>query len=124
MLGQTKGTIMFINLTNHPITELTTGRTIKASGSVARIANETIVQEHIDGIPIITSKCTAVLGIPEPQTGVVYIVSSLVADSLARYPEYASRKDIVSPGKVKRANNNNIGEIVGCEMFRGLPSAY
>lgn len=115
---------MFINLTKHPITELTSGFVIQPSGIIARITTATVLQRTIDSIPIVTSECTAITGIPEPVEGTVYIVPNLVADNLVHYPEYASRKDIVSPGKVKRQDNQPTGKVIGCEMFRGLSSAY
>lgn len=110
----------FVNLTEHEINELISGMSIPPSGTIARITTNTTVHRTVDSIPIVTTACTSVAGIPAPTEDTIYIVSNLVADSLINYPEYATRKDIVSPGKVSRQNNQPIG----CRMFRGLSRAY
>ena len=50
----------------------------------------------------------AVVGLPEEQDGVLYIVSGLVRAALP------DRKDLASPAKLVR---NDKGEIVGCEAL-------
>lgn len=116
--------ITFVNLTKHEVKELISGTTILPSGTIARITTNTDVVQTINNIPIVVSRCTAIAGIPEPKANTMYIVASLVADNLALYPEYACRKDIVSPCKVKREGNKSSGDVIGCEMFRGLSNAY
>ena len=97
-----------INLTSHPINEVTTGTTIEPSGRVARVKQSTYkVAEHA-GVPVYATKFNGVEGIPEPQPDTIYIVSALVLNA-------TDRKDIVAPGNVQRNQN---GDRIGCVGFR------
>ena len=97
-----------INLTKHPINEVTTGITIERSGRVARVKQSTYkVAEHA-GVPIYATRFTGVEGIPEPQPDTIYIVSALVLNA-------TNRKDVVAPGNVQRDQN---GDRIGCVGFR------
>lgn len=86
-----------VNLTPHSITlYLDNGDTltIPASGTVAR-ANERIGEEYyIDGLPVpcVTAPSFGeVYNLPDPQPGVVYLVSMIVRD-IVRW-----REDVFSP---------------------------
>ena len=97
-----------INLTSHPINEVTTGTLVKPSGRVARVKQSTYkVAEHA-GVPIYATRFTGVEGIPEPQPDTIYIVSALVLNA-------TDRKDVVAPGNVQRNQN---GDRIGCVGFR------
>lgn len=100
--------MQYINLTSHSITEVTSGVTIPASGRVARVKQSTVQAREHSGIPIYASKFGEAIGIPEPQEGVIYIVSSLVLNG-------TSRTDVVSPGNLQR---NEHGQPIGCIGFR------
>ena len=100
---------MLINLTAHTITEVTTGAIIPPSGRVARVKSSTKKVASFVGYPIFESTFGQVEGLPEPQEGVMYIVSALC---LRACPE---RDDLLSPGNVMRSEE---GKIVGCIGFR------
>lgn len=51
-----------------------------------------------------------VIDLPEPQEGVIYIVSMLVA------ARAANRTDLVSPGRQLR---NDVGQVIGCGALQG-----
>lgn len=102
--------MQFINLTPHTINEVTSGLTIPASGRVARVKSRTIkVAEHANA-PIYSSEFGDIEGLPEPQDGVIYIVSSLALNSIP-----PSRTDVVAPGNLQRDENGNP---MGCVGFR------
>ena len=96
----------FVNLTPHTI-NITNGAAYAASGQVARVAN-THTPFDADGVASI--EWWEVTGLPEPQDGVLYIVSALVAQAAKRY-------DVVSPASghpnVVRVN----GQIVSVPGF-------
>lgn len=99
----------FINLTSHTIKEVTSGIIIPASGRVARLKSTTIkVGDHL-GAPIYSSQFGDVEGLPEPQEGVIYIVSSLCLNGIT------NRNDVVSPGSLQRDEH---GRPFGCVGFR------
>ena len=106
--------IMLINLTAHTITEVTTGVSIPPSGRVARVKASTRKVADFKGYPIFESTFGPVEGLPEPEEGVMYIVSALCMNAC---PE---RYDLLSPGNVMRSEKD---KIVGCIGFRGnVPS--
>lgn len=76
----------FINLTPHEIT-LNDGRSFPPSGAIARVSTS-YTQFDEDGVA--TADFGDVSGLPEPEEGVIYIVSALVAQA-------AKRRDVVSP---------------------------
>ena len=97
--------------------------TISASGQVARVAAKTVpVVETklylggtfserpmtIEDIPVTTTEFGEVEGLPDPKPGVVYIVSSLVAQ---RVPE---RRDVFIPNESVRDSQ---GRIIGCKSL-------
>lgn len=81
-----------INLTPH-IVRLNDGREFQPSGDIARVS--TIYSEmsdgHIPDIPTVTANFGEVIGLPEQQDGIVYIVSGMV---MSACPD---RMDIVAP---------------------------
>jgi len=82
----------FVNLTQHPIS-VYTGQDIVThpiTSVVARLATKQIVVGHIDDVPIIRTEWGDIIGLPEPEDGVIYITSSIVANA-------AQRRDVVSP---------------------------
>lgn len=110
-----------INLTPHDVrifaadgkTELVT---VPPSGTVARVAvtrHETGVvpidaERPLAGIPVIVGSYGTVENLPSPVTGTIYIVSSLVRQSVP------TRRDVLSPGELIRDER---GQPTGC---RGL----
>ena len=107
-----KGIVMeFLNLTPHKLNihnERVLRFSIEPSGDVARVAVEYKLKGYIDGVPIYEAEYGDVEGLPDPQRGVLYIVSSLVK---AAVPD---REDVLSPGELIRDED---GRPIGC---RGL----
>ena len=101
---------MLINLTAHTINEVTTGVSIPPSGRVARVKASTRKINEFLGYPIFESTFGPVEGLPEPEEGVMYIVSALCMNAC---PE---RYDLLSPGSLVR---NEHGQPSGCVGFRG-----
>ena len=99
----------FVNLTGHEVFETKSGTLLPKGEQVARIRSNTNYVDSIGGAPVFVTEIVSVRGLPEPQEGVVYVVSALV---LSGIPD--SRTDVVSPGNVIRKN----GEVVGCVGFR------
>ncbi len=98
-----------VNLTPHRLDSHTPDgvRQIEPSGSVARVATIETAADPIDGIPVALTSFGEVVGLPDPQEGVILIVSGIVADA-------ARRPDVVSPGPLIR---DAAGQPAGC---RGL----
>ena len=102
--------MQLVNLTSHPIYDVTTGTSVPASGVVARIKTNTTVVNRINEIPVYRSECTAIEGLPEPADGYIYIVSALVLEHTP-----SNRTDVVAPGNVQK---NRKGEVIGCQGFK------
>ena len=56
-------------------------------------------------IPVVTTVYGKVTGLPEPQTGVIYVVSSITAQACR------DRNDVYVPARVVR---DGLGRIIGC----------
>lgn len=96
-----------INLTPHPISIIsdTESLDLPPSGEVARVSMTQTIVGHIGWIPIFTTSFGEVTGLPEPQEGVAFIVSGMVASA-------APRGDVFSPGQLVRDAD---GRVVGCK---------
>lgn len=105
-----------VNLTPHAITlmddDTNVISVIEPSGDVARVSVRTERTETLafNDMEISTSKSVygEVEGLPEAEDGVVYIVSSLVAQ---RVPE---REDVFIPNESVRDDK---GRIIGCKSL-------
>jgi len=101
-----------INLTPHAITfvngEGVVIRTIAPSGKLARVSVRTVTDGYIGGIPVTRSAFGQVEGLPAPEDGTIYVVSSLVA---SRVPD---RWDVFIPNESVRDDQ---GRIVGCRSL-------
>lgn len=100
-----------INLTPHEVNIVSEWgtRNIPPSGQLARVSVETVVVgETDDGILITASSYGEVEGLPEPEEGVGYIVSSLVAGHCK------DRNDVFIPNDSIRDDK---GRIVGCRTL-------
>jgi hypothetical protein len=107
----------FVNITPHEVTvRRAEGEpiTILPSGTVARVATSPKVVAVVDGINITSTTFGEVHDLPDPQEGVVYIASLLVAQAAAR----AGRMDVLAPGPLIRDEE---GRPIGCEGL-SLPS--
>jgi len=102
-----------INLTPHSITLVGENGTLDVppSGHLARLAvtRTALDPVTIDGVSLPVNRPTMgeITGLPDPQSGVILVVSALVAEA-------ARRADVMSPGELIR---NEAGQPVGA---RGL----
>lgn len=101
-----------VNLTPHAITFMRANEeenlVINPSGKVARVSNETRQINTIDGIPVMQNVYGEIVDLPDPQEGVIYLVSSIVA---ARCSE---RNDVFIPNDSVRDDQ---GRIIGCRSL-------
>ena len=106
-------TMMFSNLTPHQINVVDAAGaptlTLPASGTVARCKATATETERVDGVPVFKTVYGEVEGLPEPQDGVLYVVSALVREAVK-----ATRTDVVSPAEFVRDSE---GKILGCKGF-------
>lgn len=93
-----------VNLTQHTVTLLDHDDPMRhvevhPDGQAARVQSDMHIDEFftVDGvrIPVISVHDRRLLNLPEPEEGVLYIVSGLVAAA-------AQRPDVVSPARVIR----------------------
>lgn len=104
-------TTTIVNLTPHSINFILPNgekMEIPASGNLARVSVHTETVGEINGIPITISVFGEVEGLPASEDGVVYIVSSLVAQRCG------DRQDVFIPNESVRDEN---GRIVGCRSL-------
>lgn len=107
--------IVYLNLTPHALyVKAQDGEyvTIPPSGDVARVIYDRLPPEQvrIDGHEVSVAVAGApreIIGLPEPEPGVVYIVAMAVAASAP-----AHRGDLMSPGKLIRDED---GTVIGCD---------
>jgi hypothetical protein len=84
-------------------------REIPPSEILARVSMVNLPAGEIDGIPIESVIYGEIEGLPEPQEGVYYIVSGLVAAAATKI----GRVDCLAPGALVR-DKSNPGTILGC----------
>jgi len=105
-----------VNLTPHPIN--IGGIVIQPSGQVARVAEvgepRGVIELGSIRIPVITKRFGEVEGLPEPQDGVIYIVSALTAQAAWA----AGRTDVFCPGDLIRDES---GRVVGAAALCAAP---
>jgi len=84
-----------INLTPHAVVvRMEDGdRVFEPSGTVARVAVTSTPVGEVDGIPVVAQTYGEIEDLPDPQPGVVYIVSMVVRQAAKE----AGRTDVVSP---------------------------
>lgn len=104
----------FVNLTQHDLTiviESGNDLVLPASGEVARVTFSTQQVDRIDGIPIYkTIYEPEVVGLPEPEDGTIFIVSSLAAQT-------AKRHDVLAPTKLIRDDDGQVIAAGGFATF-------
>lgn len=102
---------VIVNLTPHDI-HLYRGdelvETVK-SGGIARVSVRSEIIGEINGFPISKNFYGEIIGLPEPQPGIFYVVSALVAQAAA-----GKRADLLVVNDTVRDEE---GRIVGCRGF-------
>lgn len=79
--------------------------TLPKSGIVPRVTTTEVVANMIDGFAAVTQSTGDVEGLPEPKSGVFFLVSGMVFAA-------TSRVDVVAPDTGKSAIRNEAGQIV------------
>lgn len=104
----------FINLTQHDliiVLENGDDLILPVSGEVARVTFSTQQVDEVDGIPIYkTIYEPEVTGLPEPQDGTIFVVSSLAAQT-------AKRQDVLAPTQLIRDDNGQVIAAGGFATF-------
>lgn len=94
---------MFVNLTPHAVNlQFPNGDTVPLlSAGEARVTTFSTPHPLPDagGFPVETLSFGPITGLPDPQEGIIYIVSMMTAQAAAATGRFA---DIVSPGKLLR----------------------
>lgn len=104
----------FVNLTQHDLTiilENGDSLVFPASGEVARVTFSTQQVDEVIGIPIYkTIYEPEVTGLPEPEDGTIFIVSSMAAQT-------AKRHDVLAPTKLIRDDDGQVIAAGGFATF-------
>jgi hypothetical protein len=113
----------FVNLTPHTLTVVDdSGNTVLSvapSGSVARVSTQQTVVGNVAGIDVVRTVFGDVDGLPAPQPDTVYIVSTLVLQSLKA--NGIDRGDVVAPDTSPASVVRNAdGQIIGVRRFQVL----
>lgn len=95
-----------INLTPHMV-NIVDGKSYPSEG-VARVSEKETQTGMLNGIPLFSKTFGEVVGLPDPQEGILFIVSGLVK---AACP---NRADLLVPTKLVRDEKGNI---IGCQGF-------
>ena len=107
--------VEFINLTPHDVNLILQDEstmTIPASGSIARVGSHVEQVGTIGIIPVVkTVFDTVVTNLPDPQAGVIYLTSTLVAQAVP------DRIDVLVPADLRR---DEAGRIIGCGALQRL----
>ena len=90
--------MQLVNLTPHPLKFITLQGVIDLgqSGQIARVRTSAEEAGTAAGIPVFVSSFGMVEGLPAPQPGTIFIVSSLVQQALRA--NGVDRPDVLSPG--------------------------
>lgn len=114
----------FVNLTPHAITVLAVNggeSTFQPSGKVARVSElATTVIGQVNGVPVLSKTVFGdVIDLPEPQDGVFFLVSGMVAGQVL------NRKDVLAPatGPNDGAIRNDKGHIVAVTQFKSTSTS-
>lgn len=106
--------VKVVNMTPHDIVFLNGDQqvVIKASGMLARVSTETVRTGEVSvngmAIPTTETRFGEVEGLPAPEEGTIFIVSSLVAQRCR------NRSDIFIPNESVRDDK---GRIIGCRSL-------
>jgi hypothetical protein len=111
--------MVIINCTPHSIRLVNpdndmNGTTYEPSGIVPRLSVSSVtVDKEYEGYPVVRAQVGDVDGLPNPQPGVLYIVSTMVAQA-------AKRHDVLSPDTGKTAIRDEKGQIIAVTQFQSF----
>ena len=95
-LGEVGGQLRLVNLTPHEVV-IDGGApepiVLEPAGPVARLEVSSRMVEPLAGIPVSRTAFGAIIDLPEPRAGTVYVVASRVAQVAA----LAGRRDVLAP---------------------------
>lgn len=107
--------IKFVNLTPHAVTIIAGGKILLRIAAGEECARVGVTQEkvgEIEGIPVFKTVYDKMIsGLPAPQAGTYYIVSTLVAQAAK------DRDDLIVPANLVRDEH---GVVIGAEGFQGF----
>jgi len=113
-----------VNLTPHDLTVYLTDDTtltIPASGTVARVAQAYTPLGTLDlgnaQVPLVATTFGTIQGLPDPQPGVLYVTSGLVAQAAWNL----GRTDVLAPDTGSGAVRDDQGRILGVKRFLAHP---
>ena len=109
-----------INLTTHTINVFLEEKEITfPSQGLARVKTEEKEVGKINGIPVVKTVYTDVEGLPGPEEGTVYLVSTLVLQALKA--NGINRNDCLAPNTgLSGAIRDEQGRIIGVKGFQTL----
>lgn len=82
---------------------------VPPSGVVCRVTStEGVTGMTVHGVPVCDKRFSYISGLPEPETGTLYVVSAIVAIYAA---QYLDRTDLVTVNELVR---NSKGAVMGC----------
>ena len=82
---------------------------VPPSGIVCRVSStEGMTGMAVHGVPVCEKRFSYISGLPEPETGTLYVVSAIVAIYAA---QYLDRTDLVTVNELVR---NSKGAVMGC----------
>jgi hypothetical protein len=102
--------VRIVNCTPHKISiQKEDGQflTVPPSGTIARVTAKNSVAERLNGFIVYNTEFGEVENLPDPQEGVIYLVSRVLLNALQ-----GSRSDCFSPGNLLRDEN---GQPIGCQ---------
>ena len=90
---------------------------IPPSGTVARVSTKSVIVGEINGVPVRATEYGDVTGLPDPEPGTVYIVSSVLL--IALRAKGINRDDVVAPD----TNPDSVirdpeGRVIGVKYFQ------
>jgi len=105
-----------VNLTSHNISLVHSDgsiETIPSTGVIARVAARQKVLYMLNDLPVMLTKWGAIVGLPEPEEGVIYITSTIVA-------MVAKRDDVVCPNTSPTMGVREDGRITAVKGFQAF----
>jgi len=113
---------VFRNLTQHTLNVRLPDeeRVYPPTGVVARVSVDCAVTRVVAGIPVVVRSTGALVDLPDPQDGVVFLVSTLVLEALAKAG--STRSDVLAPATAPTDSpvRNAAGHVAAVVRLAGL----